>query len=88
VKFGAVTVSVATPRFGEVKRNIKAGQAALFRAKGKFLNPGIKLVAAKGIPLFSADPGNPHLLIRRLNGMAVKGTIKNGRFVEIHRCRG
>jgi|GEM_PF-5915528 len=80
VKFGSVTIVVSPPTQIEVKRNIKAGQAALLRAKKSFLTPGVKLSISRGVPLFSVDSDNPSLLVRKLNGKNDRGILRNGQF--------
>jgi hypothetical protein len=80
VTFGSVTMIVSAPSSTEVKRNIRAGQKALSRAKNVFLTPGVKLDVAKGVPLFSVDLDNPELLVRKLNGKRERGFIRNGQF--------
>lgn len=80
VKFGSVTVEVIAPRKAEVKRNIQAGQSALARAKTKLVKHGVKIKAAKGVPLFHADPELPGQLIRELNGKRERGVFENGKF--------
>ncbi len=34
-------------------------------------------------PVFSADPHDPGLMIRELDGYAVRGYFKRGKFIEI-----
>lgn len=80
VKCGSVTVEVDRPSNAEIKRNILAGQKALLRAKDAFLKPGVRIHAEKDVPLFSVDPANPSILVRKLNGKEDRGVLKNGAF--------
>ncbi len=82
VTFGAVTVEVPVPSSEEVARNVKAGQAALARAKKLIITPGVKLNPPKGVPLFHADPDRPGCLVRVLNGKSEHGTFVGGKFVK------
>ena len=80
VRCGSVTVKVAPPSRTEVKRNIMAGQEALFRAKNAFLKPGVSIHPGKDVPFFSVDPSNTSILVRMLNGKRDLGILKNGVF--------
>jgi len=75
-----VTVEAARPSSAEVKRNVLAGQKALLRAKDAFLAPGVNIHAEKDVPLFSVDPANPTIVVRKLNGKKERGVLKNGVF--------
>lgn len=83
VTFGAVTVEVPVPGSEEVARNVKAGQAALARAKKLIITPGVKLTHPQGVPLFHADPDHPGRLVRVLNGKSEHGTFVGGKFVKM-----
>ena len=80
VRFGDVIVTVASPTKAEVQRNVDFGTEALKRAVAKLNKPGIRLAAKKDIPLYSVDPKNPRIFIRRLNGRREKGILENGQF--------
>ena len=78
-KFGSVTIQVKPPTTAEIDRNIRAGQFALRRARHKIISPGVEFKVDRGIPLYSVDPQNPDILIRKLNGKKEKVRFKNGR---------
>lgn len=80
VKFGSVTVKVRAPHEVEVKRNVKAGQFALARAREALVKRGIKMKVAKGVPIFHADPKLPGQLVRRLDGKSQSGVFVDGKF--------
>jgi len=80
VEFGSVTVSVSTPKKSKVRRNVIDGQIALARAISKIVKPGIKINAAKGVPLFHAESEHPGLIVRELNGKRALGSFVNGKF--------
>ncbi len=81
VRFGSVTVMVCPPSEAEVRRNIRAGQLALSRARARFVTHGVKLSYSRNVPLFSADPDDPTVLIRQLHGKKERGVLgKDGRF--------
>lgn len=83
VRFGSVTLTVDSPSQAEIDRNIERGQQALARGLKRFLKPGIRLRAQRGVPLFHVDPDNPGLLIRTLDGVVERGVIENGAFKVI-----
>ena len=80
LKFGSVTVEVPPRKAAEVKRNIKEGQLALARAIKSIFTPGVKIEAAKGVPLFYADPKCPGKIVRELDGRRESGDFVNGKF--------
>lgn len=80
VTVGSVTVSVSKPTQEMIKRNIAASGVALSRAMKEIIKPGVKLNPAKGVPLYQADPDNPDLIIRKLDGKLEKGRFVAGKF--------
>jgi hypothetical protein len=80
VSVGAVTIKVSPASDTEVKRNIIIGQNALKRASSKIAQSGVTLNMAKNIPLFHADPENPDLFIRELQGKRQSGKLVDGKF--------
>jgi|GEM_PF-2082553 hypothetical protein len=78
--FGITSVAIPQLKSSEIERNIKAGQAGLDRALEKIIEPGIKLEAVKGVPLFHADPLHPGQIIRELDGKSERGVIVKGKF--------
>jgi hypothetical protein len=80
VRFGSVTVKGPVPDAETVKRNVASGQSALKRALAALSKPGIKLPRNKGVPLYRADPEDPTILIRELNGREERGTLADGEF--------
>jgi hypothetical protein len=45
--------------------------------------PGVALRFDAGIPLFTADPADPDLVVRELDGKVTRGCFKEGVFVEL-----
>ncbi len=80
VEFGSVKVAVSTPKQSKVRRNVIDGQIALARAMNKIVKPGVKINAAKGVPLFHAESEHPGLIVRELNGKRALGSFVNGKF--------
>jgi len=80
VRFGSVVVSAASPKQIELRRNVNSGQAALGRAVVKIVKAGVSLPAGGGVPLYRADPRDPGLLIRELNGKTSTGAFVAGKF--------
>ena len=81
VKFGSVKVEVPTPKKSKVKRNVKNGQIAMARAMSKIVKPGVKIKAAKGVPLFHTESKHPGEIVRELDGKRTIGRFVNGRFI-------
>jgi hypothetical protein len=80
VNFGAVSVNAASPKIGELRRNITTGQAALARAVPKLIKPGVAFKTMGSIPLFRADPQDPSRLLREVNGKVSTGMFVDGKF--------
>jgi len=80
VTFGAVSVSAASPKANELRRNVTIGRAALARAVPKLAKAGVSVKAVSSVPLFRADPQDPSRLIREMNGQVATGKFVNGKF--------
>lgn len=80
VKVGDVTVAVHKPTAAEVRQNVDKGNEALKRLREKLIRPGVRVYARKDVPLYSADPDQPGVYIRKLNGQTDRGVLENGRF--------
>lgn len=81
-------VRLLTPRktnAAQVRRNIRAGQLGLARAKDLIIKPGVTLEVVKGVPLYHADPDQPDLLVREIDGKRDRGKFVNGRFRKVGR---
>jgi hypothetical protein len=63
-----------------MQHNIASGNSALGRAASAFVKPGVKLSRGKNIPFYRADPREPRILIRELNGRSQRGTLVDGEF--------
>lgn len=83
IAFGSVTIENPVPSRAEIKRNIKAGQAALARAIRAIAKPGVKLDLPEGVPLYHSDPDRLGRLIRVLNGKREHGVFVDGKFRKI-----
>ena len=79
--FGSVQAKTCRANPSVVEANIASGQAALKRAKTAFTKTGVSLRHRKDVPVFSADPHDPTILIRRLDGREERGRFVNGAFV-------
>lgn len=83
VKFGSVTVVVPKPTSAQLKQNVAASTQALERVSKRLVRPGVRINAKKNVPLFSADPRQPGVYIRTLNGKTERGVVENGGFKVI-----
>lgn len=81
-KFVSVTVMVKEPTPAEIKKRIQESQKiSKVRPKVFAINPK-KQKTRPDIPLYSADPKNPDLIIQRLNGKKTRSLFRKVRFVE------
>lgn len=78
--FGSVTVVVRAPSATEIKRNIKAGQTALARAKPALAKKGVTLASPKKAPIYYVDESAAGLIVRDIDGQVTKGRVVNGVF--------
>lgn len=83
VRFGDSLVTSPKPSKTQIKQNVDFSSAALARASGKLMNPGVRLYPKKDVPLFFADPENPEGFLRKLNGRVQRGVLKDGQFEAI-----
>jgi len=84
VTFGSVTIRTERPTPEAIKKNILDGQMALARGLEAFKTKGVKLNVSKGTALYQANPNNPELLIRNIDGKIDQGVFENGQFRVIH----
>jgi hypothetical protein len=80
VKFGDVTVWAPKATAAKLNQGVRASTEALERAVKRLTRPGIRLHRKKGVPLYSADPDDPGILIRELDGKVERGVFKDGGF--------
>ena len=80
VTFGSVTIRIEPADPEVIKKNIIEGQKAFARALEAFKTKGVKLNAPKGTALYQANPNNPNLLIRNIDGKTDQGVFENGQF--------
>jgi hypothetical protein len=80
ITFGDVVITARRPSEAEIQRNAALSSAALARALPKLLRPGVRIYPKKGVPLYSADPEHPSVIIRKLNGKVQRGIVENGQF--------
>ena len=83
VQFGGVTVVVPKPAKQVVKKQIAAGRKAATNLTKAVVKPGIKLKMTAGTPVFRADPRDPSLVVRTLNGETTRGRFVQGKFVAV-----
>lgn len=81
MRFGSVQAKVVAQSPATKTANVALGQVALKRAKTGFLKRGVSLRHGKSVPVFFADPREPSILIRRLDGHEERGKIVDGAFV-------
>lgn len=82
-KFGDITVLAPRPSRSQVKKNVAASYLALERASKRFIKPGVRLRAKKGVPHYSADADRPGVYIRVLDGRTDRGVLEKGAFKVI-----
>jgi len=80
VTFGSVTIRTEQPSPEVSRKNIIDGQRAFARAIEAFKTKGVKLNVSKGTALYQANPNNPALLIRNIDGKIDQGVFENGQF--------
>jgi hypothetical protein len=80
VTCGSVTIRTERPTPETIKKNIVEGQKAFARAIEAFKTKGVKLNVSKGTALYQANPNNPALLIRNIDGKIDQGVFENGQF--------
>ncbi len=80
VTFGSVTIRTERPSPEVITKNIVDGQMAFARAIEAFKTKGVKLNVSKGTALYQANPNNPELLIRNIDGKIDQGVFENGQF--------
>jgi hypothetical protein len=80
VKVGGVFVTGDKASAAEVKQAVARSTDMLERLGKKIARPGVRLQAARGVPLFSVDPHRPDRLVRKLNGKIERGILENGAF--------
>jgi hypothetical protein len=81
VTFGSVTIKADAPDRLAIAKNVRQGNTALSRVAAKIGAPGVAIEEKPGVPLFRADPENPKVLIRSLDGEVERGTMRAGKFV-------
>lgn len=84
-RFGRVTLYTRAPADGD-KRNVTAVTPAagrLERLRASSYVRGVALDTPPGVPMFRADPDNPQLVLRVLDGKEERGTVRDGRFVAL-----
>ncbi len=84
VTFGSVTIRTQREDPQVIRKNIIEGQKAFARALEAFKTKGVKLKVSKGTALYQANPNNPALLIRNIDGKIDQGFFENGQFRVIH----
>ena len=75
---GFVFSQKASPE--ERKRGVQQSNTALERLSITLATPGVRLPRRRNVPLYSADPENSGLLIRKLNGKTERGVLEGGVF--------
>lgn len=83
VTFGSVTIKTEREDPEVIRKNIIEGQKAFARALEAFKTKGVKLNVSKGTALYQANPNNPALLIRNIDGKIDQGVFENGQFQVI-----
>lgn len=81
VKFGSVKIKVSDPANSHVGGNVKWQSDKFDRAIKGIAKPGVRIEFRNGIPRYKADPSNPKLLLRTLDGKTERGSMRGGKFV-------
>lgn len=82
VRLGNVTVGVRTPTPVEFKRRMQESKAVVLNLRSAVGKTGVRIAMKASTPLYEADPDDPNLVIRKLNGKATRGHFKDGVFVK------
>lgn len=82
--FGGYVLVSAKPSPALVRESVAQSAEALERIGRKLMNPGMKIEAFDDVPLYSLDPGDPGVVIRKLNGKTERGQIVGGAFRALH----
>jgi hypothetical protein len=80
IKFGDVVITAQRPSEAEIRRNVEESTRALKRAFARLIRPGVRIYPKKDVPLYSCDPDNPDVFIRKLNGKVQRGVFEDGQF--------
>ncbi len=80
IKFGDVVITARRPSDAEIQRNAEEGWAGLARAFARLARPGVRIYPKKDVPLYSVDPDDPNIFIRKLNGKVDRGVFQDGQF--------
>lgn len=80
IRFGDVVITARRPSDTQIQRNAEEGWAGLARAFARLARPGVRIYPKKDVPLYSVDPDNPSVFIRKLNGRTDRGVFEDGQF--------
>ncbi len=80
IKFGDVVITARRPSDADIQRNAEEGWAGLARAFARLARPGVRIYPKKDVPLYSVDPDDPNIFIRKLNGKVDRGVFQDGQF--------
>ncbi|MGV3552277.1 hypothetical protein [Rhizobium sp.] len=83
VTFGSVTVLADPVADEELARNIEIGRARISAGMTRLSKPGFVLRKSKNVPYYRADPNDPNVIIRELNGDTSRGRLVDGEFVTL-----
>ncbi len=88
ISYGNVQLTVDEPQKETVEANVSEGQRAMVRLAEWFSNSrSVDLNMSKTVPMFSADPTDPELLIREFRGKTQRGKFINGKFTAVETTR-
>ncbi len=73
-----------SPTPHNTKRTVAAIRKALANAPK---TPRIKIKFPPNVPVFTADPYSPDIIIRKLNGKTEYGTMRGNRFVAKRKAK-
>ena len=80
VAVGGLEVIAPEPDARVVEANLTKSRTAMKGLAAALAKPGIRIYPRKGVPLYSADPEDPDVLIRKLDGRVERGAFVNGAF--------
>ncbi|WP_197328729.1 hypothetical protein [Ralstonia syzygii] len=86
VSFGDVSVVVAKPSAAAVEQGVKASAKVITNLGRRLLEPGLTIAHGRDVPVFTADPADPHRVVRQLNGKTEAGRFVSGKFKPEVKC--
>jgi hypothetical protein len=80
IVFGSWKIKAPALPLRETIARVESSSLALSRMKKRLVTPGVKLSQRKNVPLYRADPTQPNVLIREVNGQTERVQLIDGEF--------